>query len=408
MKKVALYGIGGLYNYGCEAIVRGTVANIRAINKNCKITYYSKFYEYDKEQIKDLEIEVVNIESRKNFLKKVVSKSIDILGINILPFNKREHNKIISDNDIIFSIGGDIYSIPKYMRDKSTYKYINNMVEFGELAKKKGKKVIIYGASIGPFGEYEKAKKYFSIHLKKIDLIVCRENYSLNYLKELGLNENLIFLPDPAYWIERNNKNSNCKTYIGVNLSALSIHEIYGSIDERTIKRLSELIEEINKKTGLSIMLIPHVYSPFDKFDNDYEFLNKIYENLPSNIKKYTKLVKPKSFIDVKRYLSECKLVVAARMHCAVNAITESIPTIFLSYSIKSKGMAEFIYGELNWFLNLNEIENELPNLILELNNKIDIITEELDETNKKINKYFSINNKEYTKLVNLLKDESE
>lgn len=408
MKKIALYGIGGLYNYGCEAIVRGTVANIRSINENCKITYYSKFYEYDKEQIKDLNIEVVNIESKKRLYKRVIGKVIDILGVNILPFNKREYNKVIDENDIIFSIGGDIYSIPKYMRERNTYRYINKMVEFGELAKKRGKKVVIYGASIGPFGDYIKAKNYFINHLKKVDLIVCRENYSLDYLKELGLSENLIFLPDPAYWIENKKRNNNSKTYIGINLSALSIHEIYGSIDEETIKKLSKLIEEINQKTGLSIMLIPHVYSPFDKFDNDYEFLNKIYENLPREVKEYTKIVNPKSFIDVKRYLSECKLVVAARMHCAVNAITESIPTIFLSYSIKSKGMAEFIYGGLDWFLELNKIDDELLNLILELNNKANIIKEELDEKNKKINKCFSNDNKEYAELVNLLKDESE
>ena len=30
--RIALYGIGGLYNYGCEAIVRGTVSILSLIH----------------------------------------------------------------------------------------------------------------------------------------------------------------------------------------------------------------------------------------------------------------------------------------------------------------------------------------------------------------------------------------
>ena len=40
--RIALYGIGGLYNYGCEAIVRGTVSIIRQIASDVQIVYYSK------------------------------------------------------------------------------------------------------------------------------------------------------------------------------------------------------------------------------------------------------------------------------------------------------------------------------------------------------------------------------
>ena len=59
---------------------------------------------------------------------------------------------------LFFSVGGDIYTIPKYLRKRNHYRYVNYLVEFGEYALKRGIKIIIYGASIGPFGKYEKAK----------------------------------------------------------------------------------------------------------------------------------------------------------------------------------------------------------------------------------------------------------
>lgn len=34
-------------------------------------------------------------------------------------------------------------------------------------------------------------------------------------------------------------------------------------------------------------------------------------------------------FIGLKEYLSKCYVVVAARMHCAVNAIDANVPAIF-------------------------------------------------------------------------------
>ena len=45
-------------------------------------------------------------------------------------------------------------------------------------------------------------------------------------------------------------------------------------------------------------------------------------------------------------------------MHCAVNAITMNIPTIFLSYSEKANGMAEYVYNTKNAVLSLTEFED--------------------------------------------------
>ena len=58
--------------------------------------------------------------------------------------------------------------------------------------------------------------------------------------------------------------------------------------------------------------------------------------------------------------MRECKIVISARMHCAINAVCENIPTIFLSYSQKSIGMCQYVYGTKEWVVPINNAEIEL------------------------------------------------
>lgn len=52
MKKVLLIGIGGVYNYGCEAIVRGTVNILKTIDNRIEVYYASYNYEDDMKSVK--------------------------------------------------------------------------------------------------------------------------------------------------------------------------------------------------------------------------------------------------------------------------------------------------------------------------------------------------------------------
>lgn len=82
---------------------------------------------------------------------------------------------------------------------------------------------------------------------------------------------------------------------------------------------------------------------------------------------KVTSICEPHGFLEAKRLLRKCRVVVAARMHCAINAVSEGTPTIFLTYSEKAKGMARYIYGDDRWQIPLEEIEDRLVNMVYKL-----------------------------------------
>lgn len=81
MRKIALYGIGGLYNYGCEAIIRGTTKLIRGAFPDAQISYYTPDVT-DLDRIADLDINVSLIyagEINKNKNLQLTIKAINIL-----------------------------------------------------------------------------------------------------------------------------------------------------------------------------------------------------------------------------------------------------------------------------------------------------------------------------------------
>jgi len=273
---IGLFGIDGLYNYGCEAIIRGTVEIIRSQIPNCNIIYYSHRAEEDKKKISDLQIEVRQVERNLNIVKRIINKILKILKIKYrIP--RDNYKMLYNETDVIISIGGDIYTIPKHLRDNRTYEYYNPLVQFGNYIKRKNKTLIIFGASIGPFGNYLKAKNYYIKHLCKADLIVCRENRTIEYLKNNGIYEKTVFFPDPAFFVTDKWPNvdisEDMHVYIAINLSPLSLKEMFGVVNSIQMKKLAQIICCIAKETRKNIMLIPHVIAPDNNMDNDLVFL---------------------------------------------------------------------------------------------------------------------------------------
>lgn len=59
-------------------------------------------------------------------------------------------------------------------------------------------------------------------------------------------------------------------------------------------------------------------------------------------------------------------------MHCALNAVNSGVPTVFLSYSEKSKGMACLVYGSSDFVLPLDKINQISPALLTRVMNTFD------------------------------------
>ena len=171
---------------------------------------------------------------------------------------------------------------------------------------------------------------------------------------------------------------------IGINLSPLSNNEIYGNNGHNSLKKSAELLESILNKTHKKMLLIPHVRS-HDKNDDDLEYLKLVYDNISEVYKDRVSICNKEGFLNVKQDLKKCEIVVASRMHCAINAVSEGIPTIFLAYSNKAYGMAQYVYKNDDWVLDLKDIDDNLLNMVLNIEEKKSDIENYLEKRIKEL-----------------------
>ena len=352
--RFVLYGVGGVCNYGCEAIVRGTAILIRKKWPEAIITYVTPRLNDDINRLRGTGIEILPIkEYRRYEPKKIIRKAASLLSLPWDPFMERL--EYLNGVDVVLSIGGDLYTLAA-----DGIGYARKLIQFGESVMRKNKKFIIWGASIGPFEKNEKAKKAYVEHLRRVDLITVREPLTIHYLAQLGLTENVVQCADPAFFLNNSTFDgpvNNKRLRIGINYSPLSASYALENWNEQdVVSKQIEVLCKLIERFNADVALIPHVINPSEPVDDDYAYLKNIEAKIPNGFLDRVHFVdNDPGFIGLRDVLESCDIVIAARMHCAINAISRGIPTIFISYSAKSEGMVKYVYDNSEWIVSLHE-----------------------------------------------------
>jgi polysaccharide pyruvyl transferase WcaK-like protein len=353
--KFLIYGISGVYNYGCEAIVRGTEIILREVWPNAVIKYASSRPEDDSRRLKDTQIEILPRKRYSRYsVRNIYRKCISMAGFSWTPI--MESLDIFCDCDVVLSIGGDLYT----MRTKGAYP--SELLKTGEYILLRGKVFVIWGGSVGPFNK--KVEELFKTHLQKVNLITSREAASTAYLKTLGIQKNVIACADPAYVVYPTESYVHRLTdslRIGINLSPLSSRTITDQKIEVTLVEQAQTVANLVRQLDADIVFIPHVVDHLNERDDDLRYMRKIIENLPDDVANKVELYdEDLGFLGAKTEIRKCHIIIAARMHCSINAISAGVPTILVSYSQKAVGMAEYVYGSRKWVIPIKEFNSLL------------------------------------------------
>lgn len=341
--KYFLFNHVGSFNHGCEAIVRGTVNIISNADTNAEFVLSSFNPETDEK--------ISEVEKRRFTTRSLTRFETLIAAINLKLKNSEEYalRKMYSDVvaqaqdcDVCVSIGGD------------TYCYGDNhgiQVLTREL-KKSGKKVVLWGASIGE--EDLTDKKLGS--LTDFDAIFTRESLTYDLLKRKGVNENIFLNPDPAFCMERDDVNPvdgfTRENTLGLNVSPLI--ERYNPEITRITKNF---IRYIFDNTTLKILLIPHV---LEEGNNDYEYMLSFYEDFRKS-SRIAILPPDLNAKQYKGYIAHTRFFIGARTHATIAAYSSGVPTAVLGYSVKSRGIAKDLFGEELGVINSRTIKSAEP-----------------------------------------------
>lgn len=335
--KYFLFDHASSANRGCEAIVRGTMNIISHADKQAEF----KLVSYSPKNDEHLGIALGAMDTRE--LTKF-EKAISALNIKLGRSEEYALRKIYSpvsqqadDFEICLSIGGDTYC---YGNNAHTRAITSNL-------HKKGKKVVLWGASIGK--EDLSAEKIET--LKKFDAIFVRESYTYSLLEKIVSPNKLFFFADPAFAMEREDlplpDGFEQGNTMGFNLSALTVKKNPDLIDA-SVKFLKGVIES----TTLQIALIPHVT---EHGNNDSDVLKEIEQRLNDK----TRVIRLPSNLtapEYKGYIARLRFFIGARTHATIAAYSNGVPTIVLGYSVKSKGIAYDLFGEEKFVLDANTL----------------------------------------------------
>lgn len=296
-KHFLLYGHGGSYNHGGEAITRCTIDLLRKQIPDCYITLSTHFPEQDMEFGLNAD-EIITRDCSTND--------------NALMYRKTLER--VTPNTTVIQVGGDNYCYTNWQR----------YAQIHQKARKCGGKSILWGCSIDASVISDEMLAVLQEH----DMILAREELTYHTLKRAGLT-NVIKVSDIAFRLEPQEVDFPLEHYVVLNLSPLVCRK-----NAEVLDAYRSLMTFILKYTDYSIALVPHVVMPVD---NDVDALSALgfYENA-----KVVRVSDKFSAAQYKYIISKAELCVAARTHVTIAAYSSGVPTLAIGYSTKASGIA--------------------------------------------------------------------
>jgi polysaccharide pyruvyl transferase WcaK-like protein len=340
--KILMFFHGGSNNRGCEAIVRSGVALIKKQIPDAKVDLAS--WKPETDAIIPL-IDTIYLDKAKT-IKRFSWNGLQC-ALQYKLFNNENYAykviysdliKLIPNYDIILSIGGDNYC---YGEQPGIY-------EIDRIVKKAGKKLVLWGASIGD----EDLSETKLEDLKLFDLILARESLTYEILTKYGLT-NVKLCADGAFTMKKEELPLPDGWQVG-NTLGFNFSPLVWKKNKDSRKAAFDLVQHILDTTTFTIAFTPHV---IEEGNDDYACLQDFYNEF-KNTGRVLLLPNNLNAIQYKGYISRMRFFIGARTHATIAAYSTLIPTMVLGYSVKSKGIAKDIFGEEKLVLNLKEISD--------------------------------------------------
>lgn len=341
--KYFLFNHVGSLNHGCEAIVRGTMNIISKADSNAAFVLSSFKPETDG-IIDGIEKRLFSTRPLTFFEKLISAFHVKVRHSEEYAL-KKMYSEVVSqaqDCDVCVSIGGD------------TYCYGDNhgiQVLTLEL-KKSGKRVALWGASIGEEDLTEEKLQ----SLKNFDAIFTRESLTYELLKGKSIDSKLFINPDPAFCMEREDVEA-LEGYTKENTLGLNVSPLVESYNPKITAITADFIKYVLDNTTLRILLVPHVV---EDGNNDYEYMLRFYEQFkPSG--RIAILPYDLNAKQYKGYISKTRFFIGARTHATIAAYSSGVPTAVLGYSVKSRGIAKDLFSEELCVVNSRTLDSAEP-----------------------------------------------
>lgn len=339
MKKILLYGHGGAFNHGAEAILRASLPFFR--RSGLPIYLSTHFPEQD----------------RAFGLDKLVDRSIPA-DLSLVPQEKaaagladrerwaariyRDALAEVDEGTICIGIGGDNYCYPNWYRQSI----------FHLTARERGGTSILWGCSIQP----EQISPQMEEVLRGHDHIFARESLTANALREHGIKQ-VTMLPDPAFLLPP--EPIDLPEAIRGQAAAINLSPLLLRRSPALLDAFVETARFLLTKVQV-LLLAPHVTMPAD---DDRAALSELASRLTAEEQRRLCWIPEEANASQRKYLiSRCGLIVCCRTHASIAAYSTGVPALVVGYSVKAQGIGKDLEME-RWTISGEDAEC-LPGLV--------------------------------------------
>ena len=356
---ILITNMTGFRNKGCEALTKVITSRIKDRLPQTNFSVFSNDPDYDK----------LWMPNKCSFYKTPLlfpKRSLRRWYYLIKRFlGKKDSSKTLFQHfkwaQVIISTGGDIFS--------SEYSGLMRHLYPIKVAMREGKPVVLLGHSIGPFKTADERRAFIQT-MQHVPLITVRESLSLQYVRDMGLKNTQVELTaDPAFSLPAVDKGYTDKLWkiyhLPYNQPIVAIAPSQGMASyakvsyENHFESLKKLIAHL-VDLNYHVLLIPHVRENCVGSD-DRVICNRLYRELgfPESV---TAISLDHSAEEIKGIIGRCDFMIAERMHAAIAALSQAIPTLVIGYSIKARGIMKDIFGTekmKNYLIPIREVNAE-------------------------------------------------
>lgn len=346
-KTILLFGHGGCYNRGCEAIVQSTIAMFKKVDPNLRFILLLFDHERDRLNSNGAADRIEQGYSPVNSGHGLVARIL----YRIWPRSSNwwlaaPLRRVLASVDLALSVGGDNYCY----NDSPYFFYVD------QLLRQAKKPVVLWGATV----QCENPSDAKLKDLGEFDAITARESMTIETLKRQGIDWRVHLVADPAFTLSTKTVEVSQfwpkrERVLGLNLSPL-VGRYTPAGGDAVLKAGLALVRHA-VQAGHGVLLIPHVTDPMppkEKWNDDAQILKKIQAE--ANQPEAVGLV-PSGYnaSETKFIISKCNWFVGVRTHSTIAALSSGVPTITLAYSAKAHGINFDIFGDRRWVVDIKD-----------------------------------------------------
>lgn len=266
----------------------------------------------------------------------------------------------IDTADVIIMIGGDVITLD--------YGLVSLLWHVG-LAnhfRRKGKPVMLWGASTGPFTAEPAVERFMANFLRSLDAVTVRETITKGYLDRLGVTDNVSLVTDPAFVLEPQEVDcaflpeDSADGLLGLNVSPLIAKFRPQGEDPKVMQaEVARFIDATLDSSSLSILLLPHVDSidgAVESNNSDSSYMREVLAMVRNPRGRVVMAPPGLNAAQLKHLLGQCRFFIGARTHATIGALSRGVPTVSIAYSVKARGLNRDLFGDERFVLETPKV----------------------------------------------------